>query len=393
MDILLWRWSTAIQVVSLTMIAVFFVALSRSVRRVELHWWTRAWLANLAALAVTLLFWYLQPGTDGRRLAGSLYLGAKLSFVLLLLQGAWSVMRPGAVLLSAARGTLVVATYTVFGAVFLSGVERLGFVHHTVMGLLFAAGAWVVLRAPDSGLSWLGTGMAIRSALCLVEAAAYGATLPPLFPLSEGVQGAAQAFLSAHSSLDTVAEWLIVLGSVLAFSERGQRELRQANEELLAAQEHLRGLADRDPLTGLANTRALPGIFRAVQPAGATVLFFDLDGLKDINDVQGHQAGDEHLRRFARALGDCFRPSDAVVRYAGDEFVVVATGLTRAAVAERVDRLRVQLRRPPDGGPIAFSVGVAELPPGGQPDLALQAADQAMYASRSTRFPVRRSAH
>jgi diguanylate cyclase (GGDEF)-like protein len=393
MDILLWRWSTAIQVLSLVMIAVFFAVLSRSVRRIEVQWWTRAWLANLVALAVALLFWTLQPDTDGRRLAGSLYLGAKLVFVLLLLQGAWSVMRPGASLLSSTRGTLVVSAYTVFGAVFLAGVERLGFVHHAVMGLLFAAGAWVVLRAPESGLTWLGTGMAIRSALCLVEAAAYGAVLPPPLPLSEGVQAAARTFLAAHSLLDTVAEWLIVLGSVLAFSERSQRELRQSNEELLAAQEDTRRLADRDPLTGLANTRALPGIFRMVQPAGATVLFFDLDGLKDINDVQGHQAGDEHLRRFARALGECFRPGDAVVRYAGDEFVVVATGVTRAAVAERVDRLRVHLGRPADGGPISFSVGVAELPPGGQPDLALQAADQAMYASRSSRFAMRRRTH
>jgi diguanylate cyclase (GGDEF)-like protein len=234
--------------------------------------------------------------------------------------------------------------------------------------------------------------MAVRSLLAFVEAAAYGAALPPPFPLSADVQAAARAFLSAHSSFDTVAEWLVVLGSVLALSERSQRELRQSNEELLAAQEDLRRLADRDPLTGLANTRALPEIFRTVQPAGAAVLFFDLDGLKDINDVQGHQAGDEHLRRFARALGECFRPGDAVVRYAGDEFVVIATGLTRPAVAERVDRLRLQLRRPAEGPPISFSVGVAELPPGGQPALALQAADQAMYASRENRAPARRSA-
>jgi diguanylate cyclase (GGDEF)-like protein len=392
MNVNLMRWSTAVQAVSLAMIAVFFVVLGRSMRRVELRWWTRAWLANLTALAVTLVYWVVYPGPDARRLIGSAYMGAKFAFVLLLLQGAWSIHRPGAELLSSGWRAVVVGAYAAFGLIFLSGVEQVGFVQHSMMGVLFAAGAWALLRTRETGLTWLGTGLAVRATLAFVEAAAYGAILPRPFPLSAELVAAARGFLAAHSSFDTAAEWLMVLGSVLALSERSQRELRKSNEELLAAQEDLRRLADRDPLTGLANTRALPEIFRVVQPAGAVVLFFDLDGLKTINDVQGHQAGDEHIRRFARALQDCFRPGDAVVRYAGDEFVVVASGLTRAAVAERVDRLRFQLRRPPDGPPISFSVGIAELPPGGQPNLALEAADQAMYASRSSRKVAGRGA-
>ena len=273
---------------------------------------------------------------------------------------------------------------------FLVGVERLGFVHQTVIGVLLAAGAWVVLRAREAGMTWLGAGLAIRSVLCLVEAAAYGAALLPGDALPAGLAAAVRTFLSAHSSLDSAAEWLLALGCVLAHSERSQRELRRSNQELLAAHEDLRRLADRDPLTGLANTRALPEIFRAVQPTGAMVVFFDLDGFKKVNDLLGHAAGDAYLRRFARALGESFRPGDAVVRYGGDEFVVVANGLDAAGVEQRLRHLGERLRWPADGPPVEFSAGVGELPPGGQPAHALQAADEAMYASRATRVEARR---
>jgi diguanylate cyclase (GGDEF)-like protein len=143
---------------------------------------------------------------------------------------------------------------------------------------------------------------------------------------------------------------------------------------------------DRDPLTALGNRRSLPEVFRAVQPRGALLLFFDLDGFKAVNDRYGHQVGDQCLKRFAVSLRACFRPDDALVRYAGDEFLVVASGLDAAGAKERLERLRRELQASPVDGPgISFSVGVAELPAGGHPDAALAAADQSMYGAKSAR--------
>ncbi|MEP7382521.1 MAG: GGDEF domain-containing protein [Gemmatimonadota bacterium] len=168
---------------------------------------------------------------------------------------------------------------------------------------------------------------------------------------------------------------------VLAATTRAQRELRSSNDDLLRAQEALRAIVDVDPLTGLANRRALPGILRTVQPDGASLVFIDLRGFKQINDARGHAAGDDLLKRFAAAVQESVRPGDAVVRYAGDEFLVVAQGLAHPAMEARIVALRERLADDTSrwSSRITFDAGHSELEAGGHPDDAVQAADRAMY--------------
>jgi diguanylate cyclase (GGDEF)-like protein len=110
-----------------------------------------------------------------------------------------------------------------------------------------------------------------------------------------------------------------------------------------------------------------------------------LDDFKEINDSYGHQAGDDCLKRFSQALQASFRPDDHVIRYAGDEFVVVAQAVEPPQVLERVERLRERLRIRADGPEIRFSVGHAYLPVNGEPAAAIQAADEAMYRDKANK--------
>lgn len=118
-------------------------------------------------------------------------------------------------------------------------------------------------------------------------------------------------------------------------------------------------------------------------------MFFGLDHFKRINDELGHSSGDASLTRFARALQASFRTNDQVIRYAGDEFAVVAQDMDPTAIATRVQSVREQLRYPDAQTPaISFSAGVAVLPPQGNPDAALREADQAIYDAKARRQPV-----
>ena len=156
--------------------------------------------------------------------------------------------------------------------------------------------------------------------------------------------------------------------------------------------------ADTDPLTGLANRRALERTLAsalaraAARGRAAAVLVLDLDGFKAINDSHGHAAGDAALREVARRLRRCVRERDLVARLGGDEFVVLLTdvGGSSGAATEACERVDAALSQPivleQGEVPLRAAIGVATFPDDGatQPTL-LAVADRAMYAAKSPR--------
>jgi diguanylate cyclase (GGDEF)-like protein len=381
----LWRWSTAVQVSSLAIIAVFFAVLGKSVRTGELRYWTYGWIADFTALAVALGFWYFVPPPAVSMIVRPLYMGAKTAFVLFLLQGAWALKHPGARLFHLRTLVPAFLCYVGLASFLVLGVPQVGVMQHLTMGILFAVGAFLLRRgSEDNNLTWLTVGFLFRSVLSFLEAGGYVVSLFPGVLTSERLQQFVVTFMASSSAFDSGTEWFLALGCVLGLSERAQRELRRYNRDLLTAQENLRTLADRDPLTSLANRRALPDAFDKVHKDGATLLFFDLDDFKVINDLHGHQVGDECLKRFASVLAECFRPDDGLFRYAGDEFLVVARGLDLPGAEERVRKVRERLRSR-EGPSISFSVGIAPLVPGGEPEQAVKAADESMYRAKESR--------
>ncbi|WP_433826676.1 diguanylate cyclase domain-containing protein [Actinoplanes sp. CA-015351] len=153
-----------------------------------------------------------------------------------------------------------------------------------------------------------------------------------------------------------------------------------------AFQERLTHEAQHDPLTGLPNRRRMQDVLdSSLASTPVAVLFVDLDGFKPVNDVHGHEVGDELLRQVSDRLTACVRETDVLARVGGDEFVVLMPGvLSEKDAATMSGRIRYVLELPfRIGGQeilIGASIGVHLAPAAENPDAALRAADHAMYA-------------
>ena len=172
--------------------------------------------------------------------------------------------------------------------------------------------------------------------------------------------------------------------------ERLLRDLAEmVEQELVAVQQ-----ATSDHLTHLSNRRGFEMLARHVlhlckrlnRPA--TLLLFDLNGFKEINDTFGHAEGDRALQIFAQGLLEVFRHSDVVGRLGGDEFVVLLSGTDAEQAAFAVARLRERLEVLGGQGNTAYAIRFSVGQIGFDSDLhgsiedLLAGADQTMYGEK-----------
>lgn len=221
------------------------------------------------------------------------------------------------------------------------------------------------------------------------EAADYGRAL----------SAGATALDSARLSNDAVKALLDVTRAMIARTETAEQRLRSTNNELRALQKDLsvaQESAERDPLTGLLNRRALEeALGRAVvtarkADAALSVAFCDIDHFKRLNDVHGHAVGDRVLRLVGDVLSEDVDDRTFVGRQGGEEFVVLFEGLQVIEAAARIDAIREALsnrtlRSRSDGTPIGhvtFSAGVAALNGNEEGEDLLVRADQALYRAK-----------
>jgi diguanylate cyclase (GGDEF)-like protein len=155
--------------------------------------------------------------------------------------------------------------------------------------------------------------------------------------------------------------------------------------------DRLSHLATCDGLTGLLNRSGMreriAHEMRRQQrlPAPLSLLLLDVDQMKQINDRQGHGAGDEALRRVAGAITGSSRATDAASRWGGDEFLVLAPATDLADAVVLGSRIRSALSEAAAPPTVSVSIGIATLPASaGSPPLEelLQAADDALYDAK-----------
>src|SRR3954454_16247955 len=189
----------------------------------------------------------------------------------------------------------------------------------------------------------------------------------------------------AHPAVDAVLDKLE--GEDRAVVEGGLLRAEKTEAEL-------RFLADHDSLTGLLNRRRFRAeldqyvSFTARYGGRGAVMVIDIDGLKEVNDRLGHQAGDRLIRRVADILRERVRATDLVARLSGDEFAVLMPQSDTAGALQLGEDLRSQVAEGfsenAEIAPASISVGITMF--GGQggagSEAVLLAADQAMYRAK-----------
>jgi diguanylate cyclase (GGDEF)-like protein len=183
--------------------------------------------------------------------------------------------------------------------------------------------------------------------------------------------------------------------SMLASRFSSVRErLRRQKSDLAHAVARIQELATRDELTGLPNRRHMLDLMeqehRRCVRSGHTfcLAVIDVDHFKQINDRQGHAAGDEVLRTLAREMQTVRRLSDVLSRWGGEEFVLMLSDSRAPLARGGVERLRervAQLRFEPDlpGLQVTVSAGLAEHHAGESVAQTLARADQALYEAKA----------
>ena len=206
---------------------------------------------------------------------------------------------------------------------------------------------------------------------------------------------------TANTSLEGVAPAASVLGipeseftprvrdaimGLMSEVDTLRRELNQTRARL----DEVEKTADQDGMLPLLNRRAfVRELTRYISFAGryntpASLIYFDLNRLKQTNDTFGHAAGDAVLAHFAEVLTAHVRESDCVGRLGGDEFGVLLSHANQEQALKKADVLAKALEASPtkwNGNiiPVSFAYGAFELKSGDNPDVAMARADQAMY--------------
>ena len=183
------------------------------------------------------------------------------------------------------------------------------------------------------------------------------------------------AFESAEMAFRFSAAFGMINVFLFAFSAQLDKKNRELDRMLTV-----------DPLTRAGNRTALEEALRRVQSQyaraqiPATVIMLDLDNFKQINDSQGHTAGDQVLRRMSWLILSRLRPTDTLYRFGGEEFIVITENTSMHQAAYLAEDIRKIIEA--EGG-LTISAGLAELRADESTDQLINRADRALYKAKS----------
>lgn len=242
----------------------------------------------------------------------------------------------------------------------------------TIVGLSF------VLLPLKEALVWCFLCFCLHVGYALLPA--LGITWTPIFSSGDNVN---QAYFETQAIVQVYLVVVAAFWIFISYNKRLAADLIQ-DKTLLDKQ------AKQDPLTAVANRRFFEARLDMFINGNApfALLYFDLDGFKQINDEYGHSSGDEVLKAVAERLRNNIRSSDFVARIGGDEFACVLAGATDDNVKKVAEKLAGIIEQPIkcESGVfnVGASIGIALYPDeAGEMSALVNAADNAMYHAKS----------
>jgi diguanylate cyclase (GGDEF)-like protein len=230
------------------------------------------------------------------------------------------------------------------------------------------------------------------------QIAALTVILTVLISLSPQLYAPDTTGLAEHLSVRVPTYLALALVSWYMAREVGRRERLRGDyehklQQMQALKDHFQRASLTDLLTGLYNRRGFEEKLREEfkrarrsEEVGFTVILFDLDNFKQINDEYGHQTGDEGLKLVAEALRLSSRETDVLARYGGEEFTVVLPDTPPRGARTFFDRTREAVAKRSEerlGFGLRISAGAASFPADAKhPDGLLEAADTALYQAK-----------
>jgi diguanylate cyclase (GGDEF)-like protein len=329
------------------------------------------WAVGALLLVINIVLYAVYVASPAPWLAALAFLPQVLGFVVIL--GAARQFRTRS---SPLRAIVVVAVPTLLITIpgFLTHYDGIAFILTNLVNaalLLLTAREYWAARAEAPGAV---AGLSVLYSLVGVS-----------FFLCAAVLVSSGEWSLGHAP-DNWAESLNVIVGIAAVAGVGALSL--ALNQARLARRHLHE-ARTDALTGLLNRRALFDLYRERDlPAFTSVVVFDLDGFKKINDAHGHAAGDLVLRRFAAAVTTSVRDGDRVARLGGEEFALVLPRATSESALDVAERIRIAFAAEvmeTERGPLrcTVSAGVATAAAKGQPfEDVLRNADAALYTAK-----------
>jgi diguanylate cyclase (GGDEF)-like protein len=371
-----------VQAAGTILLFVVFLLLYRKFRRPAFLDWIASWGFFLVSIGVQGVLQQSGTADDSRKVPYFLLNLALLAHVFFLLRGVSRFRRERSV----SKPVEMLWILPILGiAWWFSGTNAPDTYISFIRATAYVVTAVAFARTPGSA----GGRVLLSSSFFLwaVERAVFGWA-----QLYYGAAGMPKPYAYGQF-FEMFLEMTVGVGIIILLFEASQDELQREMARLVESDTQVKEMGIRDRLTGLYNRHYFNDVIRR-ELAGSrrhgtaiSVLLIDVDRFKQINDIRGHQVGDEVLQFVANFLTACVRESDLVFRWGGDEFLVLLTQADEASAAHKAEELSRSLPHIPGAEHLqpTLSVGWATHRPKAEFPRTLAEADARMYERKLSR--------